>query len=372
LYEYIISNFERDNPGIKVETVVLPIADFAGNLRNLLASGNPPDLMQQAESIASIPGVLAEVPQDIIAALNPAVLASYDGKYISVPMHKQLRTAVFYHKADFAALNLAEPQTWDEFLAVCKALKDAGKVPLMGVGGGGIEAGEMYYGAVVNPILINTYPNFLPDVKSGKLKWNNPVIIETLTTWQELIKAGYYYPGSLSLDYFSASSEFLNGKASMMFDGIWTAASLDAANNTNISSFVMPNPQNLKTYSAAYGYWGVSAQSKQKDAAFTFIKYVLTGNKDVYIKWLSSDGYTSTTLVPVDYPHGPVMTKFINDFSTWTLIPDTLWNTGDWSLPPGMQSFMNKSMTNIFSGSDVTTEVATWDGEMQNLMSLQQ
>jgi ABC-type glycerol-3-phosphate transport system substrate-binding protein len=372
LWASIISAFEADNPNIKVRKVLAAGDDRGSFWRSLQASGNFPDIVVEAEVLAGMPGTFAEVPQDILAAFDPAALAVYDGKYITIPVMKQLRMQAYYNKADFAALNLREPQTWDEFLAVCAALKRAGKVPLITGGTGDIWAtGEPYFIAVVNSLLMDAYPNFNGDLKTGKVKWNNPVLVEALTDWQNLVKAGYYHPGCMSFSYSQAASEFQNGAASIMVDGSWAAAGFDGAGNTNFGVFALPNSRSRKTYCSAVSYWGVSAQSKNKEAAFAFVKYVLGGNETVYRSYLKADGLYSTTKKPVTYDQGPLMNKFVSNWNTWTLVPEILKVPGDLTVPTGFEAYLCKSLQNIFNGAAIVPELNGWDAEYQNLLAAQ-
>jgi ABC-type glycerol-3-phosphate transport system substrate-binding protein len=372
LYASIISAFEADNPGIKINKVLASGDSRPAFWMTLLAAGNFPDIVMEAENLTSTPGIFAEVPQDVLAQFDPATYAVYDGKYIAIPNQKQLRMQCYYNKADFAALNLNEPQTWDEFVAVCRALKNAGKVPLICGGTGDIWAtGAPFWISAANQVLIDTYPNFNADLKSGKVKWNNPALAETLAAWQNLVKAGYYHPGCMSFSYSQAAGEFQSGGASMMIDGSWAAAGFDAAGSTGFGVFAVPNPKNLKTYCAAVSYWGVSAQSKNKEAAFTFAKYVLGGNETVYRNYLKADGLYPTTKKAITYDQGPVMNKFVQNWSSYTLTPEITKVPGDLAVPIGFEDYLNKSLQNIFNGADIARELAAWDVEYQNLKAAQ-
>jgi ABC-type glycerol-3-phosphate transport system substrate-binding protein len=372
LWAKLIAAFEADNPGIKIRKVLATGDDRGSFWRTLLASGSFPDIVMEAEILASTPGIFAEVPQDIVAAFDPATLATYNGKHITIPAVKQLRMQAYYNKADFAALNLKEPQTWEEFLAVCAALKGAGKVPLICGGTGDIWAtGQPYWIAAINPVLMAAYPNFNGDLKTGKIKWNNPVLVEALTTWQNLVKAGYYHPGCMSFSYSQAAAEFQNGAASIMVDGSWAAAGFDGAGNTGFGVFALPNPRNIKTYCSTISYWGVSAQSRNKEAAFTFVKYLLGGSETAYRDYLKADGLYATTKKPVTYDQGSVMNKFVSNWNTWTLVPEITKVPGDLAVPTGFEGYYCKSMQNIFNGADIVSELNNWDAEYRNLMEAQ-
>jgi ABC-type glycerol-3-phosphate transport system substrate-binding protein len=368
VWQNVIDAFEKDNPGIKVEKVLASGDDRQSFWRSMFASGNFPDVVLEAETLAPIEGLFTEVPEDVLAQFDEAALVTFGGKHTIIPSMKQLRMQCYYNIAEFKALGLSEPKTWDEFLKVCETIKAAGKVPLICGGTGDVWAtGAPWWISVVNQSILNAHPNFSQDLYNGTVKWNDESIVKSLTAWQDLVKAGYYYNGSMSLSYSQASAEFQNGTAVMMIDGSWMAAGLDAAKNTNFGVFAVPNPDGVNTYCTAISYWGVSASCQNKEAAFTFVKYVLGGNPDVYRGYLSADGLSSTTKTPVTYEQGLLMNKFVSNWSDFTLVPEITKVCGDYALPSGMENYINKSLQNIFSGSDIKTELDNWVQEYETL-----
>lgn len=363
-YATIIDAFEKDNPGIKVETVVATGDDRGSFWKTMYASGSFPDIVMEAEVLATTDGIFAEVPGDLLANYDPAAICTYNGKTTTIPSMKQLRMQCYYNKADFDALGLKEPETWDEFLDICETIKTAGKVPLICGGTGDIWAtGQPWWISVTNQSLINAYPNFNADVLAGSVKWNNDSLVNSLTTWQKLVKDGYYHKGCMSFSYSQAAAEFQAGGAVMMIDGSWAASGFDNAGNTDFGVFAVPNPENLKTYCTAVSYWGVSEQSVNKEAAFKFAGYVLGGNQETYKFFLSADGLSSTTKTPVTYEQGPLMDKFVSNWADATLVPEITKVVGDYAMPNGFEGYICKSLQNIFTGSDVAGELAAWDEE---------
>lgn len=372
IWQNMIDAFEADNPGIKIEKVLATGDDRQAFWKTMLSSGNFPDIVIEAEQLAAMDGIFAEVPQEIQDLFDDSTLCTYNGKCITIPSFKQYKFQCYYNKAQFEELNLEEPQTWDEFMDVCETIKDAGKVPLMCGGTGDIWAtGEPFWIAEGDTTLLNKYPDFNKELKEGTNQWNNETTIEVLSTWQDMVKKGYYYEGAMSLSYSQAAEEFKKGTAVMMIDGSWQAAGLDAENNEDFGVFVVPTLDGSKLCIADCSYWGVSESCKNKDAAFQFVKYVFEENQDVYKTYLQSDGLYSTTKKAVSYEQGPVTTKFVENISGWDTVQEIIKLPGEFSAPSGMQSFMDKSFQNIFNGADVKSEVESWDAEYQKLMDAQ-
>jgi len=369
-YQGIIDAFEADNPDIKIEKVLMVGDSRPQFLKTLLAAGTFPDVTMEANDLANIEGVFAEVPEEIISRFEEGALTKCFGKYTVIPAAKQYRIQCFYNKDQFEEAGITEtPKTWDEFVEVCDKLTAAGKTPLICGGAKDIWATGLYWIGGANQDIMEAYPNFNEDLLAGNVTWANDTAVESITAWQDLVKAGYYHKGSMSFDYGQAAEEFQKGSAAMMFDGSWAAAGADASDNSNLGSFVIPTPFDNNSYDTANIYWGVSESSANKEAAFRFVDYVLGGNEDVYRTFLQADGYGSTTKEAVTYEQGPVMTEFLSNYEGRTLVPEITKVIGDGAIPAGLEDMINKAMQAIYTGADVKTELEKLDTETQKLLA---
>jgi len=117
LWKSIIDAFEKDNPDIKIEKVLMTGDSRSQYLKTLLAAGNLPDVMMEASELAKIEGVLAEVPEDLLADFEEGSSPPFNGKRVLVPSNKQLRSQTYYNKKMFADAGIADvPATWEEFI----------------------------------------------------------------------------------------------------------------------------------------------------------------------------------------------------------------------------------------------------------------
>lgn len=373
VWQHIIDTFEADNPGIKIEKVLMTGDSRAQFLKTMLAAGNMPDINVDPVDLAPTEGVYAEVPEELLEKYEDASIVSFNGKKTLIPAYKALRNQCYYHKDQFADAGITEePDTWDEFVDVCQKLLDAGYTPLMNAGAADIWATSMgWWTGVANSEIMAAYPNFNQDVLDGKIKWTDPVISESLKNWQTLVEKGFYHKGSMSFSYTQASEEFKKGSAAMFMDGAWSAASYDAEGVTTdeIGCFVVPTPSGAYSYCTMPQYWGVSETCENKEAAFKFCEYVLGGNRDIYEYYLKADGTYSVTKDPVNYEMGPVQTEFVSNYDDCTLVPEIMKVAGDTSMPTGFEDFTCKSLQNVFTGADVDQELATWDDEFARLIA---
>jgi len=148
-WDDIIKQFEVAHPGVKVQTQFLENEAFKAKLPTLLQSKDAPHLFfswaggvlkAQAET-GAIKDLTAEMQADggkWEKSYNPASVAglTFDDKIWAVP-YKMGTVSFFYNKELFkkAGVDADKIQTWDDFLAAVKTLKDAGIVPIAGGGG---------------------------------------------------------------------------------------------------------------------------------------------------------------------------------------------------------------------------------------------
>ena len=371
VWQHIIDSYEADNPGVKIEKVLMTGDSRPQFLKTMLAAGNMPDINIDPVDLAKTDGIYAEVPEELLEKYEEATIPTYNGKHTLIPAYKALRTQCFYHKDQFEEAGITkEPETWEEFLEVCQKLQDAGKTPIMGVGASDIWATSFgFWTGVVNSEIMSKYPDFNEQVLSGELSWTYPVIEDTLNEWKKLIDVGYYHEGSMSFSNTQATEEFKNGSAAMFMDGSWSALTYDNEGLTtdDIGVFVVPTPSGAKTYCTMPQYWAVSDTCENKGEAFKFCEYVLGGNEEIYTYYLQADGTYSVTKDPVEYDMGSIQKEFFDNYEGYELVPEIMKTVGDNAMPSGFEDFTLKSLQNIFTGSDVAKELSTWDAEMDKL-----
>src|SRR5712691_3509571 len=132
-WQDIVNRFESANPGITVTLLPSPTTDRDAYAKQLLASGQFPDVLQSIT-------LQDYTSQGLLYAWTPAEQASWNvlfphagqlgGKEYDIPNSSQVIPLVYYNKAIFAKLHLKIPKTWAQFVAVCKAIKASGETPI--------------------------------------------------------------------------------------------------------------------------------------------------------------------------------------------------------------------------------------------------
>ena len=372
-YQTIIDAFERDNPGIRVEKVLMTGDSRAQYLNTMLSAGTMPDINIDPGDLAGIAGVYAEVPDWLLERFDPDAVVTNNGRCVLVPAFTTMRSQVFYNKAQFEAAGIdALPDTPEAFADACAKLSAAGYTPLITAGPKTLWATDFgIWTTLVNSDLAAEYPDFNADLLAGRVKWNNPVLRRCAVFWRELIQAGYYHKASMSLSYSQASEEFMMGNAAMILDGAWLAATIDASGSDyareNIGCFLMPNFSGTKTCCAMPQYWAVSEKCANKDEAFAFCAYVLGGNPDVYRYYLQADGVFPVTKEPVSYPLGALQTAYLANFEGCERVTEITALQGDAALPAGFEDTIHQTMQRIFTGSNIDAQLSLLDREFNKL-----
>ena len=116
----IIPQFEKENPGIKVDSVVYPYADLLQKFLAAVAAGDPPNIMRS--DIIWVPqlasqGVLLPLGNlpwysSIAASALPGPLSTtkWQGQAYALPLDTNTQ-ALFWNKTDFKAAGIAGPPT---------------------------------------------------------------------------------------------------------------------------------------------------------------------------------------------------------------------------------------------------------------------
>lgn len=128
----VIPAFEKQNPGIKVQSVVYPYASLLQKFIAAAAAGNPPDLMRSdiiwVPQLASQGALLnmSSLPwySSVASSALPGPLATtkWSGQPYALPLDTNTQ-ALFWNKADFKAAGIAAPPaTFSQLVADAKKL----------------------------------------------------------------------------------------------------------------------------------------------------------------------------------------------------------------------------------------------------------
>jgi raffinose/stachyose/melibiose transport system substrate-binding protein len=283
-YNEMFSDFTKLNPDITVKFESFPDENYPTIVSTALAAGHGGDVIhthaygwleQFAKAGYFVPQDPTTVPSIANMPADALVSGTYraDGKLYSLPFASQT-LGLFINKDAFAKAGLTPPKTWDEFITVCKALKDKGIIPLAN-GLGTSWFNEMFVAIFTNPFL---GPDFVSDLTSGKTTFRDPRYVAALGKLLEL--RDYMPPGYEGIDYDTAGQLFLTGRAAMLAGGSFDIATYRSENpKINLDFVAPPAPKDgAPSYVTKFydGGYAVNAASPNKEAALKLVNYMGT------------------------------------------------------------------------------------------------
>lgn len=213
--------------------------------------------------------------------------STYNGKVYTVTTGSYAYSGVFYNKSMFSQYNLAVPTTWNELVQDCQILQSHGIAPF--------TIGQKDGWPLTLPadgILSDFYPDLSQlnqDLWSGKVKWDDPNMIQVFTRVQDLMK--FSEKGITGIDSQTAASRFAAGKTAMLITGMWDGASVAQA-NPSMKFGYMPIPGSddataNNQFTGKYDFaWTVPANTPHKDAALKWLSFF--SQKDNYTTWVNT------------------------------------------------------------------------------------
>lgn len=220
--------FEEANPGVRVEITVANDPDFKTALDARLQANDPPDLFQswgggvlEAQAEAGMVQDITDGVSDWIGNLAPAAVDAMkiDGKQYAVPFDAGL-VGFWYNTELFEQVGFTEaPETWDEYVEVVAALKDAGITPA--AVGAGDKWPAMFWWAELALAAGGTGPL---DEAGATGAFDAEPFVEAGERIVELVDMGAFQEGFLGMNYADAAGAsrlVANGEAAMELQGSW-------------------------------------------------------------------------------------------------------------------------------------------------------
>ncbi|MDD3361226.1 MAG: ABC transporter substrate-binding protein [Hespellia sp.] len=162
--------------GIEVDVEQVPGGEDGDNVvKTRLASGDMTDLLSYncGSLLASLnpSEYFADITSDYADKLdeNFVEAAGVDGTLYGIPASASQAGAVLYNLDMYEKYNLEIPKTWDEFLANCDVLREAGETAVLGTDGDSWTSQVPYLGDQYNVQAADA--NFAEDFEAGKTKY---------------------------------------------------------------------------------------------------------------------------------------------------------------------------------------------------------
>lgn len=278
--QMLVDGFEAANPNIKVELIDIASGEYSNKLTVMLNGGNDLDVVwvKDPDNTPSIAerGQLEDLTPYIekdgvdIAAMNGSDALKLDGKQVALPVSTGFYV-LYFNKDIFDAAGVDYPgndMTWTEFEELAKKVTSG-------------EGNDKKYGA-----LFHTWQACVQNwaVQDGKhtildtdYSFMKPYYEMALRMQDEGTVMDY---STLKTGNIHYSSVFMEGQCAMMPMGSWFMSTMiekTKAGETSVNWGVatLPHPDGVEAgwTVGSTTPMGVSASSKNKDAAWEFVKY---------------------------------------------------------------------------------------------------
>ncbi|MCC5848178.1 MAG: sugar ABC transporter substrate-binding protein [Verrucomicrobia bacterium] len=279
----IVASFNEAHAiaGIRAEIEFFPDHQYSERIAAGAAAGDLPDIMDlDGPTLARYvdAGLLAPLDDDFseaeLADFLPTIIAqgTIDDRLYALGAFDSA-LVLYYDREILAAAGVTPPNedrpwTWDEFLAACATLKEAGVDP---VSLHMDESADEWYTYAFSPVIWSAGGSLM-DPDTGRIEGvlNAPENIEALRQWQQLF----------ALDYADNSpvepNPFGLGKTAMDWSGHWMARSHLEAKREALGAAPLPVVGEHRAAASGSWAWAMLSTSDRPDVAAKFLRWVVS------------------------------------------------------------------------------------------------
>ncbi len=301
-----IAAFEKENPGVKIALESVP-QDYGTKLLAQFASGSAPDVFQVGDGdVAKFQsqGVVESLDPYItgkngfdLNELYPAVAAFGkigDSTYYLTKDYSPL--VLYFNKEKFDAAGVEVPNakwTWDNLLTAAQKLTvdangktateegfDAANVQTWGVWLPNSWGDTAWERGILPIIYQNGGSQVSEDGKTTTGYMNSEANVAALQWYVDLFEKYHVAPSKTDYSSFSGADLFATGQVAMMWTGIWPMNGYitgDSALTFPFGANILPAGPKGNANALCWAGFGLYSGSKNKDAAWAFLKYIAAG-----------------------------------------------------------------------------------------------
>ena len=274
IFNELIEDFERLNPTIDVQQVIVP--ESMTVLKARIARGDTPDIfitypIEQDYKVRVQKGYLLDLSNEpFINNIQSTIQNRYlvNGKMYGVAL-TQNAVGVLYNKDDFKELNLSIPETWDSFVQVLEELNSNGKTALLMPNKDANQTSIFNLNLVANEFENRYWEQKEYSIVSDK-KWRE-VSEKVLTV------LSYAQPNSFNDGFFDVNQMFAKGEGSLYIMGTWAIRLIEEYNpdlNYGIFPFPATELKGSKVLGGVDIGLAISSDTKNPEEAKAFLEFL--------------------------------------------------------------------------------------------------
>ena len=219
--------------------------------------------------LANLDAVAAEEGWDAVVPAALQAFSKFDGHWVAAPVNVHSTNWVWANKSVLDGLGIAQPTTWDEFVAAMQAVKDSGKTALAH-GGQAWQDATMFDGVVLSVGGVEFYKKAFIDLDPAAL--GSDQMTEVFNRMATL--RGFVDDNFSGRDWNLASAMVINNEAGFQIMGDWAKGEFLKAGKvpgTDFLCFRVPGSQGMVAFNsdqfAMFAQTEAGAQAAQGEMA---------------------------------------------------------------------------------------------------------
>lgn len=344
----VIAEYEKQNPGVKIELETVAgsgAAVYPDVLRTSMASGDPADVFFMWGGSIAQPFIDAGQAKELSAEYAqygwgdrfPQWIKdrlSTDGKIYGVPYHAR-GMGIWYRKDMFAQYGLTVPTTYAELEGICTKLAENGKYCASFGGKFGWHTMRL-----VDYFLEDTCgPEKHDAINARQESWNQECVVAGFDRLKKWIDNKWLVPDFLAVAPNDARMPMYLGDAAMVYEGPWFEGVLkaDEQDGANFDFFLPPTASGR--YHAFPEQWMIAAGAKNPTGAAKFIDWITKAENQAPFP----DAFAGSATIGVSpdcavSPHGCKWVEVLNSSAG--------------TYPPTDQAFAKELIDGFFEAQD--------------------
>jgi ABC-type glycerol-3-phosphate transport system substrate-binding protein len=222
--------------------------------------------------------------------------------------------------------------------------------------------------ALASADVLGENPDWIQQRYAGKVSFTDPEFVAAMDKVRDLVTAGAYRDGALSVDYATANKNFLDGKSGMYLMGSWLIGQIKPDVAADFGAFPLPTEDGKPIIPFNVGgTTSVSSQSAAPDQAMAFARAwsLAPANLKVLIE---TDGafpmMRNRSLKDFDATVTPLYDEsyqLVTDDNT--KVSAFGWVNNDDALPPGLNDLFYALSQQFFENDDIKGQLAQLDSD---------